>query len=93
MTIELKKYVAAIVASKEEKNASLAPARAGEQKGRLGLEIATLKVNIAGQENRVAELAGQYPLDIDAIVAAQDELDLDNRRLTQLQALDGQLFG
>jgi hypothetical protein len=89
----LKKYVEAIVASKEEKNASLAPARAAEQKGRLGLEIATLKVNIAGQENRVAELASQYPLNIDEIVNAQDELDLDTRRLNQLQGLSDQLFG
>ena len=89
----LKKYVEAIVASKEEKNNALAPARADEQKGRLGLEIATLKVQIAGENNRIAELAGQYPLNVDAIVEAQDELDLDTRRLTQLQTLSDALFG
>jgi hypothetical protein len=87
-----KKYVDAIVASKEETAKALAPARASEQQAALGLEIAQLKLEIQGAENVVSELKGSYPLDLDTILSAGDELALKSRRLSQLVALDVELF-
>lgn len=91
--MSLKKYADALVASKEENEKSLAPARAKEQAARVGIAVATLEVEVQGQQNELTELAGQYPLDIDAIVNAQDEIALNQRRLAQLKALSDELFG
>lgn len=89
----MKKYVEAIQSSKEENEKSLAPARAAEQKGVLGLEIAKLKVSIQTEHNALAEMCSQYPLPIDEVLEAQDALALDQRRLSQLQHLESELFG
>lgn len=91
--MSLKKYVEAIVASKEERAAALAPARADEQKAALGLERMQLSLEIQGASNHIAELAGQYPLPIGEIIEAQDEVALQKRRLAQLDELDNALFG
>lgn len=87
------KYADLILRSKEDNDKALAPARAEEQKAQLGIAIATLNVSIKGKENALEELKAQYPLDVDSILEAGDELALEQRRLTQLQALSTELFG
>lgn len=86
------KYVDKILQSKEESDKSLAPARANEQAAKLGIAVATLDLEVKTQENAVAALTNVYPLDIDAIVDSQDELDLSKRRLAQLKSLHEELF-
>ncbi len=88
----MSKYAKLIVQSKEEAANALAPARSEEQKAQLGIAVATLNVSIKGKENELEALKGQYPLDIDAIIDAGDELALEQRRLQQLQALSTELF-
>lgn len=88
-----KKYVDLLKQGEKEKEDNLAPARAAEQKGALGLKIAKLKLQIQGKENTVAEASGKYPLDVETIVDALDSLDLDKRLLGQLEGLDTELFG
>lgn len=87
------KYVELILQSKEEAGKALAPARAEEQKAQLGIAIATLNVSIKGKENSLSALKGEYPLNVEAIIDAGDELALEDRRLKQLQALSSELFG
>lgn len=86
------KYAELITQSKEEQDKALAPARAEEQKAALGLAISNQQLSLKGRQNRVAELSGKYPLDIDAIISANDDLDLETRRLRQLATLSDSLF-
>lgn len=88
-----KKYADLIVQSKEDADKALAPARADEQKAQLGISIAKLNVGIKGKQNALEALKAQYPLPIDAIVDAGDELALEQRRLQQLSELTDELFG
>lgn len=87
------KYVDLLKQGEKEKNDNLAPARAAEQKGALGLKIAKLELEIQGKRNRVSTLSSGYPLDVDSIVEALDEVALDERLLAQLKALSDELFG
>jgi len=89
----VKKYVDALTATKEESTKALAPARAAEQQAHIGLTVKQLEINIMSAQNDLAAMCGQYPLPVDAIVEAQDELDLSTRRLTQLTQLSKELFG
>lgn len=87
-----KKYADALVASKEENEKSLAPARAKQQEAAVGIKIAELDLDVQTADNELSTLVTKFPLDIDAIVDAQDSLDLQKRRLEQLKALSAQLF-
>jgi hypothetical protein len=89
----MSKYVELIVRTKEEANNALAAPRAAEQNAALGLAIGKLQLEISGQQNSLADLKGKYPLPVDEIVGAGDELALNQRRLSQLQQLQSELFG
>lgn len=87
------KYADLIVKSKEEANVALAPARAAQEKAKLGIAIAELDLKVKTAQNELESLKGQFPLPVDEIVSAGDEVALDARRLEQLQSLSTELFG
>lgn len=87
-----KKYAEALVASKEDAEKSLAPARAKQQEAALGIKVAELDLEVQTAEGDLAELVTSFPLDLDAIVDAQDAIDLQKRRLNQLKTLGTELF-
>jgi hypothetical protein len=87
------KYAEMIVKSKEEKDNTLAPARAEQEKARLGIARAELGLQVKTAKNALESLKGQFPLPVDEIIEAGDSLALDERRLAQLDALSSELFG
>lgn len=87
------KYVDAIKQSKADAELTLAPARAEQEAAKLGIAIAELGLKVKTQQNKIEELKGQFPLPVDAIVLAGDDLALDARRLDQLSKLKDELFG
>lgn len=89
----VRKYVEALVASKEDTAKSLATARAAEQRANLGLTREKLKLSIMSAENKLNEMAGEYPLPANEILTLQDDIALDKRRLEQMDKLDQELFG
>ncbi len=89
----MSKYADLIIRSKEDSEKALAPARADEQKAALGLEIGKLSLSNQGKATELAALKGQYPLPTAEILALGDDLALDQRRLSQLQSLQSELFG
>lgn len=89
----MKKYVEALTASKEDREKGLAPARAEEQKAHIGLTAKSLEIDVMGARNQIEEMCGQYPLPVEEIIRAQDDLDLNQRRLDQLVKLQTALFG
>lgn len=88
----MSKYVDLLNQTKEEQNKALAPARADEQKGRLGLEISTRKLGLVTAQNALASLKNQYPLNLDAIQEAADALEWNERQVAQLETLSTELF-
>lgn len=87
------KYTERLLQTKEDAEKVLAPAKSEVEKAQLGIAIAKLNVSIKGKENQLESLKGTNPLNIDAIVAAGDEVALEKRRLGQLEALSSELFG
>lgn len=92
MSLKLKPYVAAIVQSDQDEATALAPARADEAKASVNMTLAKLEIDIKRQELSVQVTAGRHPLEIGAVIEANDELDLMNRRKVQLIEVRDQLF-
>lgn len=90
--MKLMKYSNVLKMAKEKIQEALAPIRANEMKKKAELEIAKLDGVIAEQEQKIQELASQYPIDFDAICEATDELDLKSRRRKQLNTIIEDLF-
>lgn len=92
MSAKLTAYASALKQSEKEKDDNLAGPRAAEQKGKLGLKIATLDLEVQAMGNSIATISGKYPLDVDALTAALDEQALAERSLNQLKEISEQLF-
>lgn len=90
---KLTKYVDGIKLSDAEREAQLAPAKADQAKGELGLKIANLRLELKGLELQVNAASTEYPLDVDALSDALDALELGERRLEQLEGISKALFG
>lgn len=86
------KYAELIVKSKEEKDTALALPRAKEQAAAIGIKVAQLDLEVQTAENELAGLKASYPLDLDAVIEAQDQIALQARRLEQLKSLSSELF-
>lgn len=90
--MKLKPYSEAILATKEEKDKLLAPARANETKASIGMKVAQLSIDIQQQEISITQDAARYPLNADNLVEQLDQLAWVERRRAQLEAIEKQLF-
>ncbi len=87
------KYAQLILQSKEKADEALAPARADQEKARLGIARAELGLKVKTARNALEAKKAQFPLPVDEIIEAGDSLALDERRLGQLDTLSAELFG
>ena len=78
--------------TKELKDKALAPLRAVREKKKAELAIAQLDEKIASQQAKIEEMCTQDSIDYDALIAAQDKLALDERKVRQLKEIVEQLF-
>ena len=78
--------------SKEKVDAALAPVRAARVKQKAKLEIATMDEKIASQEASIHELCATKDVDFDAIIEAQDERALFERRRKQFRKIVAEMF-
>lgn len=90
--IKLKPYSEAILQSEQDEATALAPARAEETKAQLGMKNAQVSIAVRKQELAVTEISGRYPLDIQGLCAALDELTLLRFLQQQLTEVTEQLF-
>ena len=70
----------------------LAPVRANATRKKLELKVAELEEKRANLAAKVEESCSKYPLDIDAVVDAMDEVALVERKVSQCQQLIEDLF-
>lgn len=92
MKVKLQAFVDAIQQTQEDEKKQMAPALANQAKAELGVAVSKLEIEIGKKELAVAKAASVFPLNVDAIVSAQDDLALLNRRLEQLKELNTELF-
>jgi len=88
----MNKYAESLTASKEDTAKAMAPARADEQKAKLGLEITTQKLQLQTLKNQVEALKRVYPLDPSSIRHSIDEAEWVARSISQLEAVSAELF-
>lgn len=91
MAVTLKPYVEAL-ANPSNEQAELAQPRADEAAQRLGLKMATKKLELIKCQNTIVEMGRRYPLDEDSILRKADEAALVERQIDQLQKIYDQLF-
>lgn len=92
MQIKLKPYSELIKMGKEALDATLAPIRAIAQRKKAELELAKLDEVCATLEQKITETCSAKEINFDAVIEKMDELDLADRKRTQLKALLKQLF-
>lgn len=90
--MSLLKYKDVLSLAKEKIQEVMAPLRAKEMKKKAELEVAKLEGFLAEKEQEIQELASQYPIDFDKLLAALDDLGLTNRRKQQFQDILKEMF-
>ncbi len=90
--MKLTPYKKILKYSKEKIQESLAPIRAAQAKSQAQLEVHKLDERIATKEQEIAEICAEHPLNFDKLIAAQDELALNERRKKQFERIIKELF-
>lgn len=88
----LMKYKDVLVLAKEKIKEVMAPLRAREMKKKAELEACKLETDIAEKEQKIQELASEYPIDFHKMIDQIDELDLVKRRKEQFEKIIDEMF-
>lgn len=86
------KYAQLLALSKEQKDEAARQLDVEEANQDLSSAILNQKRSIAGAERRVREIKGKFPLDIDGIIDAQQDLRDLQAGLKDLEGLQSELF-
>lgn len=78
--------------AKDARDNMLAPYRVKETRKKGELKIAELESKLAEEDQKIQEIAANYPLDFDKLANALDERDLVERRIEQLEKIIETLF-
>jgi hypothetical protein len=89
---KLKPYKDILKMAKEKIDESLAPVRANRAKKQAELEIAKMDEKMASQEAKINELCSTKEIDFEAIIKAQDEYALMERRKKQFTRIIAEMF-
>ncbi len=89
----LLKYKDVLVLCKDKIKEALAPLRAREMKKKAELEVCKIDSQIAEKEQKIQEIASEYPIDFHRMIDAIDDLDLITRRKEQFEQIINEMFG
>jgi hypothetical protein len=87
------KYREILTFAKEKVTEVMAPLRAREMKKKAELEMCKLDSTIAEKDQRIQEIAAEYPINFDKLIDAIDELELTHRRKDQFAKIINEMFG
>lgn len=90
--MNLKPYKEILKMAKEKIDETLAPVRATRAKKQAELEICKMDEEMASAEAKIFELCAQKDIDFNAIIKAQDEYALMERRKKQFQKIIVEMF-
>lgn len=86
------KYKDILVLAKDKVQEAMAPLRAKEMRKKGELEVCKLESVIAEKEQKIQELASQYPIKFECLLDAMDDLELTIRRKEQFEKLIVEMF-
>lgn len=89
----LLKYKDVLILCKDKIKEALAPLRAREMKKKAELEVCKIDSQIAEKEQKIQEIASEYPIDFHKMIDAIDDLDLIKRRKEQFEQIINEMFG
>ena len=89
----LLKYKDVLILCKDKIKEAMAPLRAREMKKKAELEVCKIESQIAEGEQKIQELASEYPIDFHKMIDAIDDLDLVKRRKEQFELIIEEMFG
>lgn len=92
MGLFTKTYAELVKLGKDALRDAAAPLRAKEMSLKAQTRMAELESKIAEGEQRLHELASQYPIDFDKMLSVMDETALNRRRYDQLAQIVAELF-
>ncbi|MDD5355110.1 MAG: hypothetical protein PHY56_01010 [Candidatus Omnitrophica bacterium] len=92
MSIKLHPFKDILKMAKEAIDDSLAPIRANKAKKQAELEVAKMEEQMASQEAKVYEICSKKELDFNALIEAQDQYALMERRKNQFIKIIDELF-
>ncbi len=87
------KYKDVLILCKDKIKEALAPLRAREMKKKAELEVCKIDSQIAEKEQKIQEIASEYPIDFHKMIDAIDDLDLIKRRKEQFEQIIDEMFG
>ena len=90
--IRLSPFKEMLKMAKEAIDDSLAPIRANKAKKQAELEVAKMEEQMASQEAKVYEICSKKELDFNALIEAQDQYALMERRKNQFIKIIDELF-
>lgn len=90
--MKLKPFKEILKMAKEAVDESLAPVRANRAKKQAELEVAKMEEKMATQETKVYELCANKEIDFNAVIEAQDQFALMERRKKQFVKIIEELF-
>ncbi len=90
--MKLKSWKEYAAMTKEAVNTALAPLRAVRERKKAELAIAQLEEKIATQQAKIEEMCTKDGIDFDALIEAQDQLALNERKVRQFKEIITQLF-
>ena len=90
--MNLKPYKEILKMAKEKIDETLAPVRANRAKKQAELEICKMEESMAAQEAKIFELCAEREIDFNAIIKAQDEYALMERRKKQFEKIIAEMF-
>lgn len=88
----LMKYKEILILAKDKIKEAMAPLRANEMRKKAELEMCKLESTIAEKEQKIQELAAEYPINFDRMIDALDDLELTKRRHTQFEKIIAEMF-
>jgi len=88
----LMKYTEIMALAKDKMKEVMAPLRAREMKVKAELELAKLDSKIMEEEQKIQEIASEYPVDFDRMINALDRVDLTRRRKKQFTTIINEMF-
>jgi len=89
---EVLKYATRLSQSKEQNDASLAPARAVETEQKVRHRISEVNIQIAEANNTLQVAYSSYPLDTDKVVTVKNQIAIAERTKKLLEETLAELF-
>lgn len=86
------KYAEALVADKKAIDAAMIPHKVKQTQKSAEIEVSKLEESLAGHQMTLASAESAFPFSLNAVLAAEDQISLCERKIKQAQEVLKRLF-